>query len=141
MGRLSVHVKICTAFPGPRLEYFSVETAAGLRLDLVPTAIQVHRALGAHDLDHGLVALVHERALEMDLELSVGVAQQSLDRVGGLPAIHRDSFPDRGGQCRIGQVKQPIDSIDPMHHQVSEDAPAEVPEPTPVSEAIAIEGL
>src|SRR5262245_57907300 len=39
------------------------------------------------------------------------------------------------------QVQEPMGHVDPVHHEVGEDAAAEVPEPAPVSKAIFVERL
>src|SRR5215471_8757373 len=44
--------------------------------------------------------------------------------------------PTATAVCGVVQVEEPVDDVDPVDHQVGEDAAAEVPEPAPVSEAV-----
>src|SRR5205085_11475169 len=48
---------------------------------------------------------------------------------------------DAGGGLRMIEVKIPVDDVDPVDHQIGEDAAAKVPEPAPLPEAILVERL
>ena len=99
------------------------------------------RPVGAHERDHRAIGGVGECPLEVGLDV-VGILQQALDRVGRLPdALAGEVAADRGGLERMVDVEEPVGDVDPVDHQVGEEAAAEVPEPAPVAEAILVERL
>ncbi len=48
---------------------------------------------------------------------------------------------DAGRGRRMVEVEIPVDHVDPVDHQVGEDAAAKIPEPAPVAEAVLVERL
>ncbi len=112
----------------------------GMVLEAAPITVQCGG--GAHVLHHGRVACVGERALEVHLDPRVPVRHQRLHGVGCLPhARVGEEAPDARGAGRAVQVEEPVGDIDVVHHEIREDAAAEVPEPPPVAVPVGIERL
>ena len=42
---------------------------------------------------------------------------------------------------RCPRIQEPLGDVDPVDHQIGEHSAAEIPEPTPVTKAIFVEGL
>ena len=42
---------------------------------------------------------------------------------------------------RVIEIEEPVHHVDEMHHEIGEDAAAEIPEPAPIAKAIFIEPL
>src|SRR5262249_22321824 len=114
---------------------------AGLRGQLKAAAVDVHGAFAAHELDHGAVAGVAEGALEVHLQV-VAIAEERLDGVGRLPDIaSSDEVADGDGLLGMFEVEHPVGDVEPVDHEVGEDAVAEIPEPAPVAELVVVEVL
>ena len=70
------------------------------------------------------------------------VFQDALDGIRRLPEIAAgEVVTDRGGFQGVVEIEQPVGDVDPVDHQIGQDAAAEVPEPAPVSEPIFVKRL
>ena len=120
----------------------AVGSALLLRIQFVPAAIEIQGPIAAHELEHRRIARVDERAFEIDLQILLRIAQQGLHGVRRLPqTFGREMVADAGGDGGVVEIEIPVHHVDVMHHQVGEDAAAEVPEPAPLAELVFVEGL
>ncbi len=137
---VGVEIGAARAFAQNKLA--GLELAAALGMDLVPSAVKIERGFAAHEFTHRGVAGVDERAFEIGLHFLLGILKQRLDGVGRLPqALGLEVVANAGRDLRMVKLQQPVDDIDPVNHEVSEDAAAEIPEPAPLAESIFVERL
>ena len=81
-------VEVGAAIARAEDQFFGFASVA-FGMNLVAAAVEVERGVAAHELEHGAVAGVDERALEVDLEV-LRVGEQRLDGVGRLPDVFAD---------------------------------------------------
>src|SRR3954471_19534307 len=102
-------------------------------MNLVSPAVNVERGLASHKLAHRPVPRADKRALEISLNLLVGISHYRLHRVRRLPQIlGLKMIAD--ARCGRGMIeaKVPVHDVDPVHHQVGKNASAKVPKPAPL---------
>src|ERR1035438_7696233 len=115
---------------------------APFRVEFIAAAVYIERPVAAHELQHRPVPRVHKRAFEVRLHFLVRVAKQCLYGVGRFPdSFSGEPVADADGLLRVIEVQEPMDDVDPVHHQIGEYAAAEVPEPAPLTKLVVVKRL